>query len=128
MAQTTIITDDIDGSPDAETILFSFKTTVYEIDLGDKNQKKLAEALRPFIDNARKAISGRRAGAGAMSSGPKTDYTAEENFGVLHRGKVTPEEARLVRSNMAQAQKNRKSAGQDPIDPNDEKEKARYGL
>ncbi|MEO3936706.1 histone-like nucleoid-structuring protein Lsr2 [Dermatophilaceae bacterium Soc4.6] len=51
MAQRTIvtITDDLDGSDDAETVVFSFKDTVYSVDLSSRNQQKMLKALEPFI-------------------------------------------------------------------------------
>lgn len=58
----------------------------------------------------------------------KVDYTTPEHFGQLHRGRVTEEEAALVRDNIAQANKNRVVLGQVAIDVHDEKEKRRYGL
>lgn len=71
------ITDDIDGSSDAETIQFSYGGTDYEIDLGKRNQDKLDNALAPFIDAARRV--GRSTGsrkASAASGGPKRDLDA----------------------------------------------------
>ncbi len=69
----------------------------------------------------------RRSGTGTASS-PKVDYLSKDKFGVLHRGKVTDEEAALVRANLEQANKNREAAGQPAIDPNDAKEAKRYGF
>ncbi len=48
---TTII-DDIDGSSDASTITFALDGVAYSIDLGPKNEKKLRDALAPFINHA----------------------------------------------------------------------------
>ena len=54
MAKTTItsVSDDIDGTPDAETVTFGFQGVAYSIDLAQKNFDKLTKALAPFIDNA----------------------------------------------------------------------------
>lgn len=51
MAQRTIVTvtDDLDGSDGAETVTFSFKETVWSVDLTSRNQQKLLKALEPFI-------------------------------------------------------------------------------
>lgn len=51
MAERTIvtITDDLDGSEGAETVQFSFKDTVWSVDLSSRNQQKLLRALEPFI-------------------------------------------------------------------------------
>jgi hypothetical protein len=54
MARTiiTTITDDMDGTPDASTITFGLDGVAYSIDLGAKNEKKLRDALAPFLDKA----------------------------------------------------------------------------
>lgn len=54
MAKTTVttITDDIDGSTDAQTVTFGLDGVAYSIDLGAKNEKKLRDVLGPFIDRA----------------------------------------------------------------------------
>ena len=54
MAKSTIIeiTDDIDGSADAETVSFAFQGASYSIDLAAKNLDKLTRALAPFIEHA----------------------------------------------------------------------------
>src|ERR1700709_1536888 len=49
---TTHVSDDIDGSPDAETVTFGFQGVAYSIDLAQKNLDKLTKALTPFIEHA----------------------------------------------------------------------------
>ena len=49
MARQIGITDDIDGSPDAQTITFSFDGQNYEIDLSQENQEKFRQALAPYL-------------------------------------------------------------------------------
>jgi hypothetical protein len=60
MARTTIaqITDDLDGSADAQKCTFSFQGGEYTIDLGKKNLAALEKALKPYIDAATKTTSG----------------------------------------------------------------------
>ncbi|UQX89500.1 Lsr2 family protein [Jatrophihabitans telluris] len=58
MAKSFVFTDDIDGSQNAETVTFSFQGTTYEIDLNKRNRDALAKALKPYIDNGRKARGG----------------------------------------------------------------------
>jgi hypothetical protein len=135
MATQTIITitDDLDGSVDAETIRFAFQGQPFEIDLAAKNLEKLQRALQPYINAARTPGSQRsatraRRSRSAGGAAAKTDYTDTNHFGQLHRGRVTEEEAALVRSNLAQANKNRAASNQPEIDPKDPKEKSRYGL
>lgn len=67
MAKTLITTDDLDGSPDAETIRFSYNGTSYTIDLGKKNRTAFEKALKPYVEVAQKTSSGRRASSGGTS-------------------------------------------------------------
>ena len=60
--------------------------------------------------------------------GKRVDYTASDRYGQIHRGKITDEEACLVRENAEQASLNRQGQGHPPIDWKDPKEIARYGL
>jgi len=69
-----------------------------------------------------------RSESAASGSGAKLDYTAPENAGIMHRGRVTEAEAEWVRNNLDEANANRARVGQSAIDPNDEKEKKRYGF
>lgn len=57
MAKTVsvVITDDLDGSPGAEAVTFSFGGQGYEIDLAAANQTRLRESFRPFTEAARRA-------------------------------------------------------------------------
>ncbi len=52
---TTTLIDDIDGSGATETLSFGLDGTAYEIDLNDKNAKKLRDALALYIGEARRA-------------------------------------------------------------------------
>src|SRR6266568_3668546 len=65
MAKTVnvVITDDLDGSPDAETVAFGLDGHSYEIDLGKKNRAKLEKSLQPFMDVARRTTQRRTARA-----------------------------------------------------------------
>lgn len=66
-----VITDDIDGSQDAETITFSYQGTDYEIDLAHENEIRLNNALSEFIEHARKV--GRSKSAKPSKAGKRTD-------------------------------------------------------
>lgn len=52
---TVTILDDLDQTPGATTVSFAINGQTYEIDLNDKNQKALEDALDPFIAVARRA-------------------------------------------------------------------------
>jgi hypothetical protein len=53
MAQSVVYTDDLDGTGNAKTILFAFEGQEYEIDLAEKNAKRLGDFLQEFIEKAR---------------------------------------------------------------------------
>ena len=62
MAQRTVITriDDLDHKEieaDGQTIRFAYQGIQYEIDLSEKNAKKLDKALAPFLAAARRVSS-----------------------------------------------------------------------
>src|SRR4051812_17376379 len=97
MAKTTItqITDDIDGSKNAETYRFEWQNTSYEIDLSAKNFKALDKALQPYIKAAakvpmRSSSNGRR----SSPSSSKRDYSGvrewakKEGYNISDRGRV----------------------------------------
>ena len=54
MARTTItqVSDDLDGSKDAEEVSFSFDGVDYTIDLSKKNRAALEKVLKPYLDVA----------------------------------------------------------------------------
>src|SRR5690242_15954293 len=51
MARTVItqITDDLDGSPNAKEVAFSYDGVDYVIDLAKKNRAAFAQALKPYV-------------------------------------------------------------------------------
>lgn len=55
MAIRSIIESDLSGKPDAATQTFGLGDTWYEIDLTPEEQKKLEEALKPYLKVSRKA-------------------------------------------------------------------------
>ena len=60
MAQEVItrLVDDIDGGEADQTVVFSWGSAQYEIDHNDKNADKMAKALQPYLDTARKVSRG----------------------------------------------------------------------
>ncbi len=63
----------------------------------------------------------------SASGGGKRTLT-EEDYGLPRRGRASAEEANYVKNNLEAVNKRRVEAGYPPIDPADEKAKARYGL
>ncbi len=64
---TTTVTDDLDGSANAEEISFSYKGTPYTIDLGKRNAAALDKALKPYLAAATKVPSHGRVAAAAAT-------------------------------------------------------------
>lgn len=98
MAKTVsiVITDDLDGSPDAETVAFSFEGHSYEIDLGKKNLARLQKSLQPFMDAGRRTAKSRTAKTG-RDTGSRTDraavraWAAGQGLKVSERGRISAE-------------------------------------
>jgi hypothetical protein len=60
----TTVTDDIDGSADAETYRLALDGLTVEIDLSKQNADKLYNVLAPYLDAGRR-LSGKRRAAPA---------------------------------------------------------------
>lgn len=96
MAKTVavVVTDDLDGSPDAETVTFAYEGVTYEIDLGKKNRAKLERDVAPYIDAGRR-ISRPRSRTGAGRSAARIDRAAvrawakESGLKVSERGRIS---------------------------------------
>ena len=80
MAKTTItqITDDLDGSRDAEEVSFSFRGIDYTIDLSKKNQTAMEKALKPYLDAASKPAK-RSSSTAAKRTGTKPKAAARKS-------------------------------------------------
>ncbi len=91
---SVIITDDLDGSENAETVSFGFDGVTYEIDLAKKNRAKLERALAPFIGAGRRAPRG-GARRGASSGGARADrgqvraWAKAAGLKVSERGRIS---------------------------------------
>lgn len=92
-----VITDDLDGSPDAETVRFGVDGTAYEVDLGASNRIKFEEAIAPYIEHGRRITRGRARPAAARSATRRSDLAAvrawakEQGLHVSERGRVSAE-------------------------------------
>ncbi len=90
------------------------ETKVLDRLFGDVDFDRVLEgARRADLKNVPPSQRPGRTGA-APSRGDKIDYTAADRFGQLHRGRITAEEARLVREQQSQASANRAGAGPSP--------------
>lgn len=93
---TVVINDDVDGSPNAETVTFGFDGVAYEIDLAEKNHAKLSKALEPYIEAGRR-VSSRRARTRAGRPSSRSDNAAVRAWAkgaglkVSERGRISAE-------------------------------------
>ena len=104
MAQQVItkLVDDVDGTEikkGGETVRFAVDGVSYEIDLNDKNAKRLRESLSVYMEHGRR-VSTRRAGSGPSAPKARTDKTqlsamrqwARDNgYDVSNRGRISKE-------------------------------------
>jgi hypothetical protein len=100
MARTTItqITDDIDGSSNAEEVSFSFMGVDYTIDLAKKNRAAFEKALKPYVEAGTRVSRRARASSQSKKSSAKsatgTDlravraWAAENGHEVSARGRI----------------------------------------
>ncbi|MGZ0069849.1 histone-like nucleoid-structuring protein Lsr2 [Microbacterium arborescens] len=96
MAQRSIvyITDDLDGTENAETVTFAYQGQNFEIDLSEGNREKLEQLLQPYISAGRKAAGGRPARSGSRRSRGASDlsairrWAAENGYEINSRGRV----------------------------------------
>jgi hypothetical protein len=86
------LVDDLDGSVASATLSFALDGKSYELDLSDKNAKKLRDALAPFVASARRGKGGgRRSGGPKMTQSSATDRdrnTAIREWARQHGHKV----------------------------------------
>ncbi len=73
---SVIITDDLDGSVNAEAVSFGLGGVTYEVDLGKKNRAKLEKAFAPFVEAGRRVPSGKGRRAASRATGSSADRTA----------------------------------------------------
>jgi hypothetical protein len=73
---SVLTTDDLDGSPDAETVSFGPDGVSYEIDLAPANKTRLADAVAPYIAAGRQVGSSRRRRVPQPAAGGRADRAA----------------------------------------------------
>jgi Lsr2 len=93
MAQkiTVTMTDDIDGTKAVETVSFRIDGTSYEIDLSKKNAAALRRMFTSYIEHARRAPRGARAGRLARNQQRSPDVRAwakSQGIQVSERGRI----------------------------------------
>lgn len=96
MAQRSIvyITDDLDGTENAETVTFAYQGRRFEIDLSKGNREKLEQLLQPYISAGRKAAGGQLARSASRRSRGNANlsavrsWAAENGYTLNSRGRI----------------------------------------
>ena len=93
-----VLIDDVDGGHADETVSFALDGVSYEIDLSDKNAKKLRDALASWTGKARRSGSGRgrRRSSGAAPQkrtdlGSVREWARTNGYQVSDRGRISAE-------------------------------------
>lgn len=98
---SVVITDDIDGSPEAQTVRFGYQGQQFEIDLAEKNHVAFLASLQPFIaaahvDPGRRRPRGtageRRSGSSlSLDRAAVRAWAGKQGIQVAERGRIRAE-------------------------------------
>lgn len=97
MAKTVsvVVTDDLDGTPDAETVAFSVEGQSYEIDLSQKNLARLQKSLQPFMEAGRKTALRKAVRSGRtavrVDRAAVRAWASAQGLQVSERGRISAE-------------------------------------
>lgn len=93
-----VLVDDLDGSEAGETVVFGLDGTTYEIDLSEKNAKKLRDSVALYVASARRT-GGRRGAARTAGRAPSTatstdtasvrTWAKSKGYEVSDRGRIS---------------------------------------
>ncbi|GAB3712357.1 histone-like nucleoid-structuring protein Lsr2 [Mariniluteicoccus flavus] len=92
-----ILEDDVDGGEAAETVRFALDGVDYEIDLSEKNARKLRDDFAPWTGHGRKVTRSSRSGGRARAANGKADageiraWAQANGMEVNARGRVPAE-------------------------------------
>ena len=90
-----VVTDDLDGSPDAQTVTFGLDGVTYEIDLSADNRARLVHDVAPFIEAGRRISRSRNRSSQGRPVAPRVDRAAvrvwakENGLQVSERGRIS---------------------------------------
>src|SRR5258708_2553424 len=93
---SVVVSDDLDGSDNAETVSFGIDGVSYEIDLNAKNRGRLDKALAPYVKAGRRLPRGANRRA-SRSPAPSIDRAAVRAWAraagmkVSERGRISGE-------------------------------------
>jgi hypothetical protein len=116
---------EVPGSAPQEVFL---DVSTFEKAFGTKaDVKDILTGARDYSKPGRQSRR-RRSSPGAGNGGEKLNYASVEHCAQLHRGRITDREKDLVTENLPRASANREMQTGKPINWDDPKERARYGL
>ena len=85
----TQITDDLDGSKDAQSYAFAWQGTEYTIDLNSKNFKALEKQMRPYIEaGTRVTRRSPRRGSARTDATAVREWAKGQGLAVSERGRI----------------------------------------
>ena len=90
----TLLIDDLDGGGAAGTVRFGLDGTEYEIDLSAAHSGELREALRQYLEHARRAggsakgATSSRRGSAAVDTARVREWAKEQGIEVKDRGRI----------------------------------------
>src|SRR5262249_30169442 len=90
-----VISDDLDGSPDATTVEFGLDGVAYSIDLASRNEEVLRTALAPYLEVATKVRPGGR-GAKSPARASNRDRNTAIREWALESGVELPSRGRIA--------------------------------
>lgn len=151
LAQITIVDhpDVVDGPVRIEALpgelealgKMAIKAVTLEVKLPDEeeptrhvlttaNFAKLAtdKPMAEVLEGAERVIFKRSRGGGGAANGEPRDHNSLEWAGTPHKGKTSPEEARLVRENLEAVNVRLVAQGLRPVDPANPEHARRYGF
>jgi hypothetical protein len=96
---TVSLLDDLDGKAADETVQFALDGVSYEIDLSEKNAKKLRSELQPWVTAGRRTGGSRRrrgvrsasASIGRTDSAAIREWARKSGHEIANRGRIPVE-------------------------------------
>jgi hypothetical protein len=85
----TKLVDDLDGSTAERTVTFSWDGHTFEIDLSKKNISALDNALKPYVNAARRVRGGANRGTGRRGPGKRSSMPDIREWARAHGHEIS---------------------------------------
>jgi len=92
-----VMTDDLDGSPAAGTVMFGVNGVTYEIDLSEQNRARMERELAPYVAAGRRVSRSQRRASAGRPPGPRADravvraWAKDNGLKISERGRISAE-------------------------------------